>query len=145
MTASFIATAQDQEQLKQMADGLAQLPADALVYLQLPGQAEPLPVSPLLASVLRASVKELLDGHAISLVAADQELSTIEAAKLLGMSRPFLVSRFLETGQIPFRMVGSHRRIPLKDVLVFRDERARRVAIVDEMTREAQEMGLYDL
>lgn len=145
MTASFIATAQDQEQLKRVADGLALVPADGLVYLQLPGQAEPLPVSSLLASVLRESIKELLDGHAISLVVADQELSTIEAAKLLGMSRPFLVSRFLETGEIPFRMVGSHRRIPLKDVLAFRDERARRVAIADELSQEAQKMGLYDL
>lgn len=145
MTASFIATPQDQEQLQRMADGLARVPADAPVYLQLPGHAEPLPVSPLLASVLRESVKELLDGQAISLVAADQDLSTIEAAKLLGMSRPFLVSRFLETGELPFHRVGSHRRIPLKAVLAFRDERARRVAVADELTREAQEMGLYDL
>ncbi|OLV17327.1 excisionase family DNA-binding protein [Deinococcus marmoris] len=145
MTASFIATPQDQEQLQQMADGLAQVPTDAPVYLQLPGQADPLQVSPLLASVLRASVRELLDGHVISLVVADQDLSTIEAAKLLGMSRPFLVSRFLETGELPFHKVGSHRRIPLKAVLAFRDERAQRLAIADELTREAQEMGLYDL
>lgn len=145
MTASFIPTAQDHEHLQQLAEGLAQVSDAEAVYLQLPGHAAPLLVTPVVAQLLRESLKELLEGHAVSIVPSDQEVSTIEAAKLLGMSRPFLVSRFLDTGEIPYHMVGTHRRMALKDILAFREERERRMALADEMTREAQDMGLYDL
>lgn len=145
MTASFIPTAQEHEHLQQLAEGLADVSDAEPVYLQLPGTPEPLLLTPVVAQLLRESIRELLEGHAVSIVASDQELSTIEAAKLLGMSRPFLVSRFLDTGEIPFHMVGTHRRIALKDVLAYREERQRRMALADQMTREAQDMGLYDL
>ena len=42
-------------------------------------------------------------------------------------------------------MVGTHRCIALKDVLAYRQERERRTAILDEMTQEAEEMGLYEV
>lgn len=145
MTASFVLTAGDHEHLQQLAEGLAHVSDAEPVYLQLPDTPEPLLLTPMVAQLLRESVKEMLEGHAVSIVASDQELSTIEAAKLLGMSRPFLVSRFLDTGEIPFRMVGTHRRIALRDVLAYREGRQRRMALADEISREAQDMGLYDL
>ncbi|WBB74488.1 helix-turn-helix domain-containing protein [Micromonospora sp. WMMD1128] len=57
------------------------------------------------------------DGVAVSAIA--RELTTTEAAKLLGMSRPTLV-RLLENGSIASHRVGSHRRVFLADVLAFR-------------------------
>ena len=143
MTAAFISDAADQAQLQAVADELAQLPEEGTLYLQRPGQAAPLALSPVVAQLLRASVKALLEGHAVTLVPTEQELSTIEAAQLLGISRPFLISHLLNTETIPFRMVGTHRRLALADVLAYQADKERRMAIADELSREAQDAGLY--
>ena len=83
-------------------------------------------------------------GHAVRVLADDEELTTIEAAALLHVSRPHLVS-MLDAGELPFRRVGTHRRIRLADVLALkrRDDVARRAAL-DELTGLSDELGLYD-
>jgi len=47
------------------------------------------------------------------------ELSTTEAADLLGVSRTTLVG-LLKDGHIPHRTVGTHRRVPRAALLEFR-------------------------
>jgi len=143
MTAAFIPNSDDRQQLRAIAERLAQMPEDGPVYLHLPGESGPLQLSPLVARLLRASVHELLEGHAVTLVPTEQELSTVEAAGLLGVSRPFLISHLLETGDLPHRRVGTHRRIALTDVLTYKADQERRMALADELSREAQDMGLY--
>lgn len=71
--------------------------------------------------ILLYTLSEMAKGNAISLVPHNQEIGTQEAANLLNVSRPHLVS-LLEDGQIPFRKVGSHRRILLEDMLTYREK-----------------------
>lgn len=88
---------------------------------------------------------ELAKGNAVTVAPVHAELTTQKAAELLSVSRPFLI-RLLETSQIPYRKVGSHRRIRLVDVLEYQklDEAKRRDA-QRELTRQAEELGLYEL
>ena len=68
---------------------------------------------------LRLLLRALERGQAVSIVPYMQELTTLEAAELLGVSRQHLV-RIVEAGRIPFHMVGTHGRMYLKDVLEYK-------------------------
>jgi excisionase family DNA binding protein len=73
------------------------------------------------------------------------ELTTKQAAEVLGVSRPFLI-RVLEAGEIPYRKVGRHRRVLLKDVLRHKQTtQVKREAAMDELVKISEEMGGYDL
>ncbi len=94
--------------------------------------------------LLHKILKNLEAGKAVSIVAEHQELTTQRAANILGVSRPFLV-RLLKEGHIPFHMVGSHRRIYLRDLLAYKQRRdtARHEAL-DRMAKTELEAGTYD-
>jgi excisionase family DNA binding protein len=73
------------------------------------------------------------------------ELTTKQAAEVLGVSRPFLI-RVLEAGEIPYRKVGRHRRVLMKDVLLHKQaNQVKRRAALDELVRTSEEVGGYDL
>ena len=100
----------------------------------------PEPVHDLLLTIL----KNLQAGKAISIVPEHQQLTTQRAADILGVSRPFLV-RLVEDGDIPFHMVGSHRRIYLRDLLDYKRRRdAARHEAINNMARTEMEAGTYD-
>ena len=102
--------------------------------------ASPEPVHDLLLMIL----KNLQAGKAVSIVPEHQQLTTQRAADILGVSRPFLV-RLLENGDMPFHMVGSHRRIYLRDLLDYKRRRdAARHEAINNMARAEVEAGTYD-
>jgi excisionase family DNA binding protein len=73
------------------------------------------------------------------------ELTTKQAAEVLGVSRPFLI-RVLEAGQIPFRKVGRHRRVLMQDVLAYKKTmQIKRRAALDELVKASEDIGGYDL
>lgn len=100
----------------------------------------PASVAEALTEVLEAAA----DGERALVLRSTADLTTEQAAEVLGVSRPTVV-RLVDAGKLPARMVGTHRRLALGDVLRYRaaSDRKRSEAL-DEMTRGAEELGLYD-
>lgn len=70
-------------------------------------------------AVLMETMALITSGRAVEVVAKSTELSTIQAAKTLGVSRPHLV-KLLDKGLIDFRMVGTHRRVDVASLEGYR-------------------------
>lgn len=98
------------------------------------------PVSAL--RLLNEILSEMSKGRAVTLLPVDAELTTTQAADILKVSRPFLIEQ-LEQGLLPYRKVGSHRRLKLQDVLAYKQgmERKRR-ALLEDLSAIDQELGL---
>src|SRR5258708_40247412 len=93
---------------------------------------------------LTRAVEYLASGEPVLVLPADAEVTTGEAAHILGFSRQYMV-RLLDDGKLPHRREGSHRRPLLRDVIRYRERRiAEQHAALDELARLAQESGQYD-
>lgn len=71
---------------------------------------------------LSAVLKKLKQGDEIVAVSPKEAWSPSRAAEFLGMSRTHLY-KLLDRGILPHHRVGKHRRVYLKDVLEFAEER----------------------
>lgn len=92
--------------------------------------------------LLLAILEDMASGHAVTIVPQNAELTTQQAADFLNVSRPFLVD-LLEQKKLPFRMVGTHRRIRFEDVLNFKESiDADRRKVLDQLAAQAQELKL---
>ncbi len=106
------------------------------------GQARLLPHS--LHSFLVELIGLLNEGQSVHIVQHEAKLTTVEAAAMLGVSRQFLVN-ILENGEIPYHLVGTHRRIYAQDLLSYKSKRDQtRRKILRDLAKEEAAKGLYD-
>lgn len=104
------------------------------------GETISIPVDALRLLIIILS--QMAKGNAVTLIPVHAELTTQEAADLLNVSRPFLVN-LLEEGKIPFRKVGSRRRVFAKDVLRYKEDTdKKRLEILEELANEAQKHNM---
>ena len=85
----------------------------------------------------------LASGQGVQIIPDSAELTTQQAADFLNVSRPYLIG-LLEADAIPYRKVGTHRRIRFEDLREYRrrDDLKRRQA-ADDLTQLSEELGLY--
>ena len=89
----------------------------------------------------RKNVQVTIDGEDCRIPAAALRMLK-DIMVLLNVSRPYLV-KLLEEQKLPFRLVGSHRRVLFRDLMKFkRQQDERRLKVLEEMAAEAQDAGL---
>jgi excisionase family DNA binding protein len=106
------------------------------------GKTEILPNN--LYSFLLRLLADLRAGHSVTILQSKHELTTVEASKILGVSRQYLI-QLLEKGELPYHLVGTHRRMYVRDVIAYKAKRdiSRRNSLNDLAAREFTK-GDYD-
>lgn len=97
-----------------------------------------------LAEGIVTLVEDAGSGRILDVTLLPEEITTGQAADLLGVSRPTVV-KLADDGHLPCMRIGTHRRLKTKDVLSFRDQakQGRREAFA-ELVALSDELGLYD-
>ena len=93
-------------------------------------------LAPALSRLLMELLRHVGKGDAVTLVPVSQMLTTQQAADILNVSRPFLIS-LLEKGEIEHTLVGRHRRIKAEHLFAYKrgrdDRRAGALAELAEL------------
>ena len=103
-----------------------------------------IPIPESIYNILVQVINYMAQGKGVSVVPEMQEMTTQQAANILGVSRPFLI-KLLDAGTIDFHRTGAHRRVYLKDVMEYRAKRdAERKQVLTGLAKKAVEDGHYD-
>lgn len=126
--------------LRAVQHGLSEHEGAPAVELAVEGQetvAVPREAVELLARILGS----MAAGRGVTIMPASAELTTMQAAQVLNVSRPFVI-KLLDEGKIDFRMVGTHRRIRADSLQDFkRKDALRRRDAFAELVALSQDSG----
>ena len=93
-------------------------------------------------ALLLEVLSNMAEGKSMTLIPSDADISTQQAADMLNVSRPHIV-KLLETGAIPFKKVGAHRRIELKDLIKYEKQiKVAKEKNLSFLVKQAQELNL---
>lgn len=109
-------------------------------FLSGAGEHERVELTEQLHAVFKQVVRALSHGQSISILTRDQEISTQQAAEVLGLSRPTVV-KLIDEGELAAHVPGTVRRkLRLADVLAYSAElRARRNQFITESSAKYDE------
>jgi excisionase family DNA binding protein len=101
----------------------------------------PIELSEEIFDIYRQVLIDLAQNRAVQIMPLGLELTTVQAAEFLQVSRPHLV-KLIKEEKLKCRMVGTHRRIRLVELVAYRqsvegDSRAAR----EQMTKDAEKYG----
>ena len=138
-------TPQEAEEAKITSRALSKYATNERLHIKIAGnnnESDDLILPGYAINLLLDILTEMSKGNAITVMPIHAELSTQETAELLNVSRPHLVD-LLEQGKMPFRKVGTHRRVLAKDVFDYKQRiDADRLKALDELAAQAQELGM---
>jgi len=106
---------------KEFEKALHSAPANNAIEIRFEKLSATVKVPKKAMEVFSAVLQQMAKGNPVTLVSPDDRLSTQEVADLLHVSRPHLV-KLLEKGEMPFTLVGKHRRVHAKDVEHYRQK-----------------------
>ena len=117
--------------------------AGRVVRFKVDGDAaEPIALPASIFALVIDLLAKLGNGNAVTIVPVEAELTTQQAADYLNVSRPHLI-KLLERGELPFRMVGTHRKLLARDAINYRAKTdARRYAALQDISIADAELGL---
>ena len=92
----------------------------------------------MLVDILESMASE----RGVALILENAELTTMQAANALNISRPSLI-KLLNQGILPYRMVGKHRRIWVEDIIAYKARiDGARDAVLDQNAARVQREGM---
>jgi excisionase family DNA binding protein len=71
--------------------------------------------------LIRQLLIDLAQNRPVSVIPFDHELTTYQAADLLNVSRGYML-KLLNEKKLSYKLVGTHRRIRLEDLLAYKDK-----------------------
>lgn len=136
MTATALKTHIVAPEERTSAKGILRLLAEAsgahvgeikLVFETASGRRAAVAVPHGLVDAIRDLAGLMEAGRRVNLFADDPEVTPEEASELLGLSRPTVVQR-IKRGDLKARMVGTHHRIRMSDLIAFQRQEMEKAA-----------------
>lgn len=132
----------DMELARASGQPLVQTGRSLTVHVPDAGHEETIELPASAVKLLVEILEAMASGRAVTIMPQNAEVTTQQAADFLNVSRPFLI-QLLDGKKIPFRMVGTHRRILFEDIRHYKEAiDAKRRKVLDELAAEAQELGM---
>jgi excisionase family DNA binding protein len=137
---------QDAKIAQESSRRLSRFAKEDRLALQLPAkdhaETETIELPRAVVGLLMRILTEMAEGNAVTLMPIHAELTTQQAASILGVSRPFLIKQMKEK-KIPYRQIGTHRRVRFQDLMEYKNRiDASRAKVLEELAAQAQELNM---
>ena len=107
--------------------------------IRVTDQEQPLELPAGAVALLMDILEAMAAGRGVAIIPENAELTTVQSASILNVSRPYLI-KLLSEGAIPHRKIGKHRRILLEDVMNYKNHiDQQREAALDQLAADAQQ------